>query len=79
MDKSDVHSIAQMVTQIAEQPLNNITYDDDLLACGYLDSFGFIQLILQLQDQFNLKLTEETQLDIRLRSINGILELVKRG
>jgi acyl carrier protein len=79
MPKLHIKSVTDLVTRIAEQPLGNVTYDDDLLACGYLDSFAFVQLILLLQDEFKLAITEEMQLDQRLRSINGIFELIEKG
>jgi acyl carrier protein len=72
--------VISIVETIAEEPLEEgAPLDRDLLESGYLDSFGFVQLLLQLGEQFNLEIDEELQLDPRLRHIAGIVDFVIDG
>ena len=69
--------IKKVIEEISDQPIDdNVTNDCDLLISGYLDSFGFVQLILNLEKTFEIKIDEETQMDPRLRNISGIAEIV---
>ncbi len=69
--------IKKVIEEISDQPIDdNVTNDCDLLISGYLDSFGFVQLILNLEKTFEIKIDEETQMDPRLRNISGIVEIV---
>lgn len=48
----------------------------DLLVTGVLDSFGFVQLLLHLEKQMGVSISEDDQLDPRLRSVNGLIDFV---
>jgi len=69
--------IKGIIAQIADQPLEeDLPTDADLLVLGYLDSFGFVQLLMHLEKNFEIEIDEEIQLDPRLRNISGIAEIV---
>lgn len=72
--------VISIVETIAEEPLEEgAPLDRDLLESGYLDSFGFVQLLLQLGDAFNIEIDEELQLDPRLRHVSGIVDFIIHG
>lgn len=69
--------IKSIIAEIANQPLEeDLPKDVDLLILGYLDSFGFVQLLMHLEKNFKIEIDEEIQLDPRLRNISGIAEIV---
>ena len=69
--------IKKVIEEISNQPIDeNVPNDTDLLISGHLDSFGFVQLIMNLEETFEIKIDEETQMDPRLRNISGIAEIV---
>jgi D-alanine--poly(phosphoribitol) ligase subunit 2 len=74
---NDVVSIIQMV--LSEKLLVEIeSPDTDLLKTGVLDSLTLVQLLLNLEERFGLKLPVD-QLEIAdLRSINSIARLIAR-
>ena len=76
----------QDVKQFLAQEINKIgllqvdvsvnSYDEDFLVSGMIDSFGFISLITSAEAQFSIEITEDAQLDDRIRSINGFAEMI---
>lgn len=71
--------VIHLVEQIGEQPLGEVGTGEDLLVSGFLDSFGFVQLLLLMNTEFGVTISEEMQLDPRLRTIDGLLEIVRDG
>ncbi len=47
--------------------------NQDILESGLIDSFGYVQLLTALEEEFTITIGEEEQFDKRLRTINGIL------
>ena len=79
IDNSEVieGKIKSIIAEIAAQPLEeDLPTNADLLIMGYLDSFGFVQLLMHLEKNFKIEIDEEIQLDPRLRNISGIAEIV---
>ena len=69
--------IKKIIEEISNEPVDDdLPKDVDLLISGYLDSFGFVQLLMHLEKTFEIKIDEETQMDPRLRNISGIAEIV---
>jgi D-alanine--poly(phosphoribitol) ligase subunit 2 len=52
--------------------------DTDLFEAKYLDSFGFVDLVTWLEQDFRIKLTEDDLAEPAMGSVNGIVSLVKR-
>ena len=57
-------------------PISSESYDEDLLISGMVDSYGFIEFITFVEIEYTIVITEEMQLDERLRSINGMTDLI---
>jgi len=52
------------------------SYDTDLLATGLLDSLGFVDLLLELERRFGIRVTMETVEPENFRSVANIAEFV---
>lgn len=48
----------------------------DLFEFGYIDSVGFVQLVVWLEDSYDIELTEAYLLDERFNTIGGIATIV---
>ena len=70
---------AEVQTWLREKVLAVIeSQETDLLATGILDSLALVQLLLYLEQHFDLKIVME-QLDIEdLRSVRSIARLIAR-
>lgn len=70
--------LAQEIKKIGLLPVDVSvnSYDEDFLVSGMIDSFGFISLITSAEAQFSIEITEDAQLDDRIRSINGFAEMI---
>jgi acyl carrier protein len=53
------------------------SYDKDILLGGMIDSFGFVQFLIFVENEYNIDITEEMQFEDRLRTINGMAELIQ--
>lgn len=65
----------QTIGLLAE-PVPQELFGEDFLITGLIDSFGFISLITAVENKFSVEITEDLQLDERIRSINGFTEVV---
>ena len=52
-------------------------YDEDILLSGMIDSFGFVQFLTFVESEYEIDITEEMQFEDRLRTINGMAELIQ--
>jgi acyl carrier protein len=50
--------------------------DVDLFEFGYVDSVGFVELVVWLEESYDIKLTEAYLFDERFTSIAGIASIV---
>ena len=55
------------------EELMKVSYLDE----GYIDSFGMIQMILGLEEEFNIKFSEEELLSQEIKTVKGLVNLVK--
>ncbi len=55
------------------EELLKVSYLDE----GYIDSFGMIQMILGLEEEFNIKFSEEELLSQEIKTVKGLVNLVK--
>ena len=79
MDSEIESKILGIISEIADEPVEGeITRDSDLLVSGCLDSFGFVQLLMELEQTFDLLISEDDQLDPRLRSVSGLVSFVQQ-
>ena len=79
MTKNEIFSyLAEKVKSIAllSEAVDEKNYKDDLLLSGMLDSFGFIQFISSVENKFKFDITEDEQLDERIRSIDGMVYFI---
>lgn len=51
--------------------------DVDLFEYGYVDSVGFAELVVWLEDSYDIKLTEAYLFDERFTTIAGIASIVE--
>ena len=50
---------------------------EDYLKKGIIDSFSFVMLISDIDDEFDIAFTNEDFLDPRFPSIDGLTEMIK--
>ena len=50
---------------------------DDYLKKGIIDSFSFVMLISDIDDEFDIAFTNEDFLDPRFTSIDGLTEMIQ--
>lgn len=53
------------------------TSNEDYLKKGVIDSFSFVMLISDIDDEFDIAFTNEDFLDPRFSSIDGLTEMIK--
>lgn len=53
-----------------------IRADEDFLADGLLDSFGFISLLKHVEDFYRISIGEDEQFDERIRTIRGMAAFI---
>ena len=51
-------------------------FDEDILLSGLVDSFGFVQFLMFVEDEFGIEITEEMQFGDQIRSVNGMANLI---
>lgn len=73
------NKLNQVLVDITDGEYDDTTdANQDLLLNGVIDSFGFVQLLMSLKQDFGVEVSEEEQLDVRLRSVNGLLEFIQQ-
>ena len=61
-------------SNIGEDVENHL--DDNYLANGYVDSFGFLDLIASSEEKFNIKLSDEDFANDSIFTINGLVKIL---
>ena len=51
-------------------------YDEDLLVSGMIDSYGFVQFLIFVESEYGIIISEEMQIEERIRTINGMTDLI---
>lgn len=54
----------------------SVTADTDLFEEGYVDSFGFIELVKFLEKEFQIKFTDNELISNQLNTLNNITRMV---
>ena len=71
--------IKEKVKQFLKKRKNvNINDDDDLFKSGFVDSLFALQLILFLEKEFNIKISNKDISEENFRTLNNIADTVKR-
>jgi acyl carrier protein len=70
--------IEAYVREQGEVPDDDTLFDQDadLFEFGYVDSVGFVKLVVWLEQTYDVKLTEAYLLDERFNTISGIASIV---
>lgn len=68
------------IKEILKQILPNVNIEttDDLLAKGYLDSFSIMQLVIALNDEFDIEITPVDIVPENFKSVETIYNLVSK-
>lgn len=53
-----------------------IDFEANVFEVGYLDSLGIFEIISEIEEKFNIALTEEDLFDDRISTLSGIIEIV---
>ena len=51
-------------------------YDEDFLTSGMIDSYGFIEFLMFVESEYDIVISEEMQIEERIRTINGMTDLI---
>ena len=51
-------------------------YDEDFLTSGMIDSYGFIQFLMFVESEYDIVISEEMQIEERIRTITGMTDLI---
>ena len=54
----------------------DINYDKGLISNGIVDSYGFVELTISLEQKFNFSFLKEEINDINFKSINSISKFI---
>ena len=68
--------ILEIIEKITGMHLDNIQLDEDLLATGILDSFAFVELIMELQRFHGIEVPADIMDLKQLRTIRGLEGLI---
>ena len=73
--RGEILTVKEKIIEILEEVSSmqfDSKLDEDFMVSGYIDSFGYVQLLLTLQSVFDIDIKPEDQTDKRLRTVNGI-------
>ena len=73
MSKEKIHEFI-----LKEKQGSELNYDDDLFKGGYVTSIFALQLVLYLEKEYNIKITNKDINEDNFRTINAIWETVGR-
>ena len=68
--------ILEIIEKITGMHLDNIQKDEDLLASNFLDSFAFVELIMELQRLHGIEVPADIMDSDELRTIRGLEDLI---
>jgi acyl carrier protein len=76
-DSVDDRITAFVETQFLVRLPGELGFDDDLFESGHVDSFGLIEFITYLENEFGITFTDEELMSKSFRSVARIQALVK--
>ena len=68
--------IIKIIESMTGVKVDNISRDDDLLGNGILDSFGFVEVIMELQSEYNVEIPSDIMERSDFRTMNGLEKLI---
>ena len=68
--------ILEIIEKITGMHLDNIQKDEDLLTSNFLDSFAFVELIMELQRLHGIEVPADIMDSDELRTIRGLEGLI---
>ena len=64
---------------LLSSPIVSSDYNKDLLTSGLIDSFGFVQFIMFVENEYTITIRDELQFDERIRTVKGMAEIIERS
>ena len=58
--------------------LSSESYDMDILISGLVDSYGFVQFLMFVENEYGFEISEEMQFEDQVRTINGMADLIRK-
>ena len=50
----------------------------DILISGLVDSYGFVQFLMFVENEYGFEISEEMQFEDQVRTINGMADLIRK-
>ncbi len=67
-----------ITNEFLEDKLETVSYDDDLLSTGILDSIGMIRFISIIEKEFNIQVSSEDMTFDNFMSIEKITDYIQK-
>jgi acyl carrier protein len=61
---------------LKSHPTENIDFDENFYHQGLIDSFGIIELIELLENEFNIQFSQQDFMDEKFPTIRGLSEII---
>lgn len=58
--------------------LVNVQYDTQLIGGGYIDSFSMVAVLMYIEKEFNIKVSDKDAVPANFNSVNLIADLVRK-
>ncbi len=78
MRKKNQNTLKELINSIQKKSKKKITNKTDLINDGIFDSFGFIELLLDLETKLNLKINMDDIERLELTSFKNLNEYLKK-
>ena len=79
MNKSNNFNLKSMIDVIEKKSLKKITKNTDLVADGILDSFGFIELIMDIEKKCNINIKIDKIDELELTIFVNLERYIKKN
>jgi len=79
MNKSNNFNLKSMIDVIEKKSLKKITKNSDLVADGILDSFGFIELIMDIEKKCNINIKIDKIDELELTIFVNLERYIKKN
>lgn len=68
--------IIKAIEDFLNVDIKSLSKDADILHNGIVDSFGFVQLLLYLEEKFNIDFSQEELESKEIKTINGLIRKI---
>ena len=79
MNKSNNFNLKSMIDVIEKKSIKKITKNTDLVADGILDSFGFIELIMDIEKKCNINIKIDKIDELELTIFVNLERYIKKN